>query len=415
MVKFIKELLISYGISEPLSLNISNWCSIIIIFVISYLADLIISKVFLKLIKEYSAKTKAKWSDILIEKKVFNCAVHIIPFLIIYTFAPLFPQYQNWIERFTAILIIIIVLISVDKLFDAINEIYKGFEVSKIRPIKGYLQVIQIVLYVISSIIIISTIINKNPVILLSGIGAATAVLMLVFQNSILGLVASLQISANKMLQIDDWIEMPKYGADGVVLEITLHTVKVQNFDKTITTIPTHLLITDSFKNWRGMQESGSRRIKRSIFIDVNSIKLCKYEELKKICNVSFINQYIQEEEYRKEKHYRYNKLDNYNKLEERQCTNIGIFRCYLENYLINHPDIINEMTPTVRQLQLTEKGLPIEIYAFTNKIQWKEYEEIQAEIFEHILAVINEFGLRIYQEPSGYDFNNYNNHLKIN
>lgn len=404
MIEFIKSWLIYYGLHERLSIYLSNIIAIIFILFISFLFNLIVKKVLLKTLESYIRKTKTKWDDIIFDKKVFEILGRIAPAAVIYVFAPVFPNYQTLIERLTFSYIVFIILFALDKLLDAINSIYKTYEVSKVRPIRGYLQVIKITIYVIGTLVIISVLINRSPWILLSGIGAATAVFMLIFQNSILGLVASIQLTSNDMLQIGDWIEMPKYGADGDVIDVSLHTVKVQNFDKTIITIPTHALISDSFKNWRGMQESGARRIKRSIYIDMTSIKFCTEDMMERFKEIEHIRKYL---EIKSKEIINYNNKHNINNsspVNGRHLTNIGIFRIYVENYLKNHSKVHKGMTQMVRQLQPTENGLPIEIYIFTNDIEWINYETVQSDIFDHILAIIPEFDLRIFQSPTGHD-----------
>lgn len=410
MIELIKNLLIYYGVNQKFTLYLSNIIAVIIIIIISLVVDTIVRKVLLKYLQAYVNKTKVKWDDILLDGKILQRLAHIVPIGIIHASAPLFPTYQLWIEKISFSFIVIIILLSVNKLFDAINEIYSSYEISKTRPIKGYLQVIQIILYTISIIILISILIDRSPWFLLSGIGAATAIIILIFQNSILGLVASIQITSNNMLQIGDWIEMSKYGADGDVLEISLHTVKIQNFDKTITTIPTHALLSESFRNWRGMQQSGGRRIKRSIYLDMTSIKFCNEEMLKKFEEIQYIKEYLKNKRKEIDKYNKDYNINNSNIVNGRRLTNIGIFRIYIESYLKNHPKISKNMIHIVRQLQPSENGLPIELYAFTNKTEWIEYEGIQADIFDHILAVVPEFDLRIYQCPTGYDLNKLRN-----
>ena len=322
----------------------------------------------------------------------------------IHSFAPVFPSYQVWIQRIAFSYMVLVFVAALSKLLDAADDVYRSFEVSKSRPIKGYLQVLKIIAYVIGTIVIIAVLTDRSPLLLLSGIGAATAVLMLIFQNSILGLVASIQLASNNMVQIGDWIEMPKYGADGDVIDISLHTVKVQNWDKTIITIPTHALISDSFKNWKGMSEAGGRRIKRSIYIDMTSIKFCDEEMLERFKKIRYIQQYINDKTEEIEEYNKKLGIDAESLVNGRHLTNIGTFRAYIMQYLKNHPRIHKGMTQIVRQLEPTEKGLPIEIYAFTNDTAWAAYESIRPDIFDHILAVVPEFDLRLFQNPSGHD-----------
>jgi miniconductance mechanosensitive channel len=300
---------------------------------------------------------------------------------------------------------IIISLLVINSILLSFNEIYKSLPVAKNRPIKGYVQVVQILLYSIAIILIISILRGKPATGLLASLGAMAAVLILVFKDTILGFVASIQLSANKMVQIGDWISMPKHNADGTVTEITLNTVKVQNWDRTISTIPTYALVSDSFGNWRGMEESGGRRIKRHISIDMKSVKFCTPEMLTRFKKINSLKEYIEKTENEIEKFNEENNIDNEIVVNGRRMTNLGTFRKYLEAYLRNHPMIHNDMTFLVRQLQPTEKGIPLEIYVFGKDQRWGYYESIQADIFDHILAVIPEFDLRIFQNPSGEDF----------
>lgn len=409
MIKFIYDLLLNYNFNERLSIFLSNILAIIFIILTCIVADFVVQKVLLRTLTAYIKRTKNKWDDIFLEKKVFETLSRIVPGALIHLWAPVFPTYQILIQRIAFSYIIFIILLTLDKSLDTIHHIYQEFPVSKARPIKGYLQVIKIVVYVIGTIVIISVLINRSPLILLSGIGAATAVFILVFQNSILGLVASIQLTSNNMLQIGDWIEMQKYEADGNVIDISLHTVKVQNWDKTITTIPTHVLISDSFKNWRGMQEAGARQIKRSIHIDMTSIKFCNEEMLDRFKEIEYIKNYIEEKTLEIDHHNQKLNAIPSNMVNGRHLTNIGVFRMYITNYLKHHPNVHKDMIQVVRQLQPTANGLPIEIYVFSKEILSVKYEAIQSDIFDHILAIIPEFDLRLYQSPTGHDFKNLN------
>lgn len=404
MIEFIKQWLVSYGLNENLSLYLSNIIAVVCILFISLLANLITKKFLLGILKNYIKKSINTWDDIILENKVFERLAHIAPAIVIYAFAPTFPRYENWIQRVTFSYIILIIVLAIGRLLDAVDRIYRKFEVSKTKPIKGYLQVVQIFVGVMGAIIIISVIIDRSPLILLSGIGAATAVLLLIFQNSILGLVASIQLASNDMVKIGDWIEMPTYGADGDVLDISLHTVKVQNWDKTIVTIPTYALISESFKNWRGMIEAGGRRIKRSIYIDMTSIQFCTEEMLEEFKQIQYIKEYIENKTKEIEASNKVNNIDSSNMVNGRHLTNIGTFRVYVEQYLKNHPKVNKDMLHIVRQLQPTANGLPLEIYLFTNDTRWVIYEEAQSDIFDHILSVIPLFNLRVFQAPTGYD-----------
>ncbi len=370
-------------------------------------ANWITKKIVLRIITLFITKNRIDWDDKLVERQVFQKLSHIVPAIIIYYGANVyadFPVAKLLIEKAAVIYILLVVLSALNAFINALNDIYNTYEISKTRPIKGILQVIKIIIFFIGAILLIATLINQNPFILLGGLGALSAVLLLVFQNSILGLVAGIQLSANDMVRVGDWIEMPKYNADGDVIEITLTTVKVQNWDKTITMIPAAAFISDSFKNWRGMQESGGRRIKRSVYIDVTSIQFCTEEMLERFKKIHLLKDYIERKEQELEAYNREHNIDPSSKVNGRRLTNIGTYRVYIQNYLQNHPHIHKGLTTMVRQLEPGEYGLPLEIYCFTNDVRWTVYESIQSDIFDHILAVAPEFGLRVFQNPSGHD-----------
>ncbi|MGI6748144.1 MAG: mechanosensitive ion channel family protein [Anaerovoracaceae bacterium] len=405
MIKTINDYMISFGLSEGISLQLSNVINAIIIILFGVLIYLITKNIILRILEKIILKSKAKWDDLLLKNKVFERTIHIIPAFVIYAIAPIFPAYQDWIQRIAYCYFVIVLVLVINKLFDAVNDIYNNFEVSRERPIKGFLQVLKIFAFTIGIIVIVAALIDRSPLLLLSGIGAATAVLLLIFQNSILGFVASIQLASNNMLKIGDWIEMPQYGADGDVLEISLHTVKIQNWDKSITTIPTYAFISESFKNWRGMQESGGRRIKRAIYIDTTSIKICDEEMLERYSKIQYIEKYIEDKKKEIMEYNNINDIDTSSIVNGRHLTNIGTFRAYVVNYLKNHPELHKDRTLMVRQLNPTEKGIPIEIYAFTKTTVWINYEAVQSDIFDHILAIVPEFDLRVFQNPTGYDF----------
>lgn len=407
MIESIQYRLVSYGLSKKVSLYGSNLLAIIGIIFICMIVDLVMKKIVLQIVKKYIARTTNKWDDVLWEYQVFERLARLVPAFILYVLALIFPKYQVWIQRIIAVYIIFIIILVLNKLINAIEHLYWKVDASRTKPIKGYLQVLQIFISMMGVIIMISTLLDKSPKLLLSGIGAATAVILLVFQDTILGLVASVQLSSNNMVKIGDWISMPKYGADGDVLEISLNTVKVQNWDKTIVTIPPYALMSESFVNWKGMVEGGGRRIKRSIYIDMSSISFCTEEMLERLKEIEYIKEYLEGKNKEIENFNKINNIDASSLVNGRRLTNIGTFRAYVEQYLRHHPQINSEMTQMVRQLQPTENGLPIEIYAFTNGTAWVQYEGVQSDIFDHILAVIPQFDLRIYQAPSGYDLNN--------
>jgi miniconductance mechanosensitive channel len=333
---------------------------------------------------------------------------NIMPALVVYAGIPLVPGLPAFlvsvVQNVASAFMILTVAMSIGAAFNIVETIYHRRPEARLKPIKGYVQVVKIVVYVIAALLMIATLIDRSPVILLSGLGAMAAVLILVFQDTLLSLVAGIQISSTDMVRVGDWIEMPGLNADGDVIEIALHTVKVQNFDKTITTVPIRKLVTDPFKNWRGMQESGGRRIKRALHLDQNSIRFLPPKELARLGAVGLLSDYLE------------NKCDELARWNEtlgesakvpantRRFTNIGTFRAYVQNYLSNHPGIHRGMTTMVRQLEPGTEGLPLEIYCFTNTVAWAEYEGIQADIFDHLLSILPEFDLRVFQNPAGTD-----------
>jgi len=405
----IKDLLTGWGLSENIAAYINILFGTTIIILLAYLSNVISKRIIIKTITRVIRRTKSNWDDILLEKKVLTRLAHLAPAIILFFFARfVLSDYQNiavFIQGAIRIYIVLLILLVIDSLINALHGIYQTLEVSKNRSIKGYIQVAKILVYFIAALLVISILFNREITRLLTGLGAVAAVLLLVFKDTILGFVASIQLSANNMLKIGDWITMPRYSADGTVMEITLNTVKVQNWDKTISTIPTYALVSDSFSNWRGMEESGGRRIKRSINIDMKSIKFCTKEMLDRFNKIQYLREYTEKRKLEIEAYNKENNIDKSIVVNGRNMTNIGTFRKYLEKYLYHHPKIHNDMTFLIRQLQPTDKGIPIEIYVFSNDQRWANYESIQADIFDHILAVIPEFDLRVFQSPSGDDF----------
>ncbi|WP_338473214.1 mechanosensitive ion channel family protein [Niallia sp. XMNu-256] len=404
---FINNLLLDMELDPRLVEYLSVMIKIVLIGLLCVLANFISKKIVIRIITRIVTNAKIKWGNILLERKVFRKLSHMVPAIIIYAFAATFPTYQSTIEKLAVAYMIIVGLVFIQSLLNALNDIYQTFEISKIKPIKGYVQVVNIVIMTVGVILVISSLMDKSPLILLSGIGALSAVLMLVFKDSLLGLVAGIQLTANDMVRVGDWIEMPKYGADGDVIDISLNTVMVQNFDKTITMIPSYALISDSFINWRGMQSSGGRRIKRSLYIDTSSITFCTDQMIEKFVQVHYLSDYIIQKEREITEYNTKNEFDLKNPVNGRALTNIGVFRAYISNYLKNHEGINQEMTLMVRQLAHSEHGVPLEIYAFTNSVQWAVYETVQSDIFDHLFSVAPEFGLRVFQNPTGADLRN--------
>ncbi len=369
--------------------------------------NLLTKSLILRLVKKGVRRSRNTWDDKLMERSVFTRLSHLVPGLILYYGVLLFPSdaLGHWLQRLALVYMYLALAFSIHALLNAVDDIYRSFSFASSRPIKGYIQTIQLLLWISAGIFALAGLLNRSPAGFLTGLGALSAVLMLVFRDSILGLVAGIQITFNNMVRLGDWIEMPKYGADGDVIDITLHTVKVQNWDKTITTIPTAKLIQDSFKNWRGMQESGGRRIKRSIFIDIQSVQFLDDSLKQRLLEIDWLKEYLEE---------RGSEIDQWNAeqqlggdcpLNGRRLTNLGCFRHYIEAYLHHHPKIHQSgMTFLVRQLAPGDKGIALELYVFTNDTRWVFYEGIQADIFDHLLAAIRWFELRAYQAPSGSD-----------
>ncbi len=382
-----------------------------IIFTLSFIANLIAKRYILRALSFLISRTKNKWDDIFLERNVFNRLSHLAPAIVIYISASIvFPPgddhpLEMLMRRAAMVYMIMVGLLVINSFFSAIAEIYSNFEISKHRPIKGYIQALKIIIYLFAAILMISTIIDRSPLILLSGLGALTAILLLVFKDTILGFVAGIQLASNNMVRQGDWISMPKYGADGDVVDVTLTTVKVQNWDKTISYIPIYTLISDSFTNWRGMSESGGRRIKRSLNIDMTTIRFLSAEDLAEMKKITLLRDYLTNKDKEIDEYNRSTGSDPSHLANGRRQTNIGVFRAYVEYYLRRHPKIHQEMTLLVRQLAPTDSGLPIEIYCFSADQAWANYEGIQGDIFDHLFAVVPLFNLRVFQTPSGHDF----------
>ncbi|MBX9190317.1 mechanosensitive ion channel family protein [Bacteroides sp. K03] len=404
----IKEILQSWGFNESWTDDLTSAIILVIILAIAFLGDAICKHVILTTVTRLVKKTKATWDDVVFDRKVMIYLSHLVAPIILYILLPLAISNAGlltFILRICMIYIIAVFLKFISALLSALYHVYSEREQFRDRPLKGLLQTVQVILFFIGGIIIVSILIDKSPMVLLTGLGASAAVLMLVFKDSIMGFVSGIQLSANNMLKVGDWIEMPKYGADGTVIEVTLNTVKVRNWDNTITTIPPYALVSDSFQNWRGMQESGGRRIKRSIRIDMNSVKFCTPEMLAKYRKIRLLKDYIEETEKVVEEYNKEHGIDNSVLVNGRRQTNLGVFRAYLTNYLRSLPAVNQDLTCMVRQLQPTEQGIPLELYFFSSIKAWIPYEGVQADVFDHVLAIIPEFDLHVFQNPTGEDF----------
>ena len=396
---------------EELGIEINHTTSLVMIFGIIFLTAIIVHVILhwvvLRAFEKRANASSRLWLQIITQNKLFHRLAFTLQGIIVNIQASLWLQKGSEAAEILVtcaqLWIMMYALLSLFSLLDVILNLSQKLPAASQLPLKGIFQGIKLIGAIIVGILMISLLIGQSPAILISGLGAMAAVLMLVFKDPILGLVAGIQLSANDMLKLGDWLEMPKYGADGAVIDIGLTTVKVRNWDNTITTIPTWSLVSDSFKNWSGMSASGGRRIKRSISIDATSIHFLDEDERQRLHKAHLLKPYLTT---------RHQEIDEWNQLldapesvlNHRRMTNIGTFRAYLNEYLRHHPRIRKDMTLMVRQLAPDDHGLPIEIYAFTNTVVWLEYESIQADIFDHIFAVIEEFGLRIHQSPTGND-----------
>ena len=404
-----------YGVLRELGFSVETadvwdrWVVLGFIVAIAFVSDFVCRQLLLRVVKRIVARTKATWDDILFEDRVLRRLCHIVPPVLIYFLLPLaFPPESGMVAfvlKLLLIYVIAVVLRFVNAFLKALHDVADQKEELQGKPLKGLMQTGQVIAFFVCIILIISILIDKSPARLLAGLGASAAILMLVFKDSIMGLVSGIQLTANDMLHVGDWISMSKYGVNGRVTEVTLNTVKVRNWDNTIVTVPPYLLISDSFQNWRPMQDSGGRRVMRSVNIDMNSVRFCTPEMLDRFRKIRLLKDYIDETERliaeSNEQAGVENDPEPVNGLHQ---TNLGVFRAYLERYLRSLAGINQEMMLMVRQLQPTEKGLPVELYFFSKVTEWTVYEKVQADVFDHVLAVIPEVGLRVFQNPAGSD-----------
>ncbi len=406
MLEMIQKLLGSLGMAEAVADKAAIAVLMALVVLGAYLVYWVLRNYLLKIIHKVTAKTANKWDDALMEAQVFHRFLRLIPL----TFVSLcidraMPDSFVLLKRILFALIIFVGVRAVEAFLNAVADIYRAEPDGHRKPIRPIIQSLIIILYLLAGIFIISVLINKSPWNLFGLLGGLTAVTMLVFKDTILGFVAGIQLGAYDMVREGDWIEMPKYGADGDVIEVTVNTVKVRNWDKTISTIPTYALISDSFKNWRGMDESGGRRIKRSICIDMNTVQFADEAMLERFRKMEMLKEYVDKMQQEIDSDNAKKEIDlSATTVNGRRQTNLGIFRAYLVEYLRSHPKIHTGMTFLVRHLQPTPQGLPIEIYVFSSDKAWANYEAIQADIFDHVIAAIPEFGLRVFQQPSGTD-----------
>ena len=406
--KIVNELVFS-GMEQAAAHLLCALISIAGLLLICWTTKLITQKIIVRVIEHLIQKTKTEYDDYLIHHRFFQKLSHLVPAVIILTLGPglfeLFPTIAEYITEIGQVYIIVVFVRSLGAIINAFHDMYNHMGYAQNRPIKGYVQMAHITVYFIAALTIVAIVFNVSLLAVFTSLGAVAAVLLLIFKDTILGITASIQLSANDMVKIGDWISMPSHNADGVVTEITLYAVKVQNWDKTISTIPPYELVSKSFTNWKGMSEAGARRIKRSISIDMKSVKFCTPEMLGKFRRIKLIENYIDDKSQEVEAFNKSHNWDLSNPVNGLRLTNIGVFRKYLETYLLNHPMTHKEMTLLVRQLQPTDAGIPIEVYVFVNNPAWAIYENVQSDIFDHILAIVPEFELRVFQSPSGDDF----------
>jgi miniconductance mechanosensitive channel len=379
------------------------------IFSLALLATWLVRRTMLPALVRIIHKTRLHWDDPLIEHGFFHKLSWFVPLSVVHIFKDLLlnpdATFSLLLSRFLLAGVVLVTTLSISALLSAINDIYHSLSKRHSTAIRGYTDVARIVSYVLCTIFLVAILTGRSPWGLLSLLGGLTAIFLLIFKDSLLGFVAHIQLSATDMVRIGDWIEMPQYGADGDVIDISIHCVRVQNWDKTVSSIPTYALISNSFKNWRGMSESGGRRIKRAINIDLSTIRFMSEKEIRELDKIKILEPYLRPKQMEIEDYNKRHEMNDDVTVNGRCQTNIGIFRAYVEEYLHQHPQIHPNMTFLVRQLPPTETGLPLEIYVFSKDQVWARYEAIQADIFDHLLAALPFFGLRVFQNPSSFDF----------
>ncbi len=413
---FLKDFFVLIGFSDINAETLKSITLFSIILLFALFINFLIKKFVIRFIQKIAQKTSVKYDNIILKQKVILYVTHLVPAAIIHLLMYLvfdkninYPfNYQHILaitDNIITLYIYVIIWLVIFALINAFHEIYKESNIAKRVDIKGFLQLVKVLISIFFVILVVSVIVGKEPGAILAAFGAVAVALIFVFKDMLLGFVAGIQIAANNMIKPGDWISMPDMNTDGTVLEIGLTTCKIQNWDKTISTVPTYTLVNKSFANWRGMEESGGRRIKRSLFIDVNTVKFCDKKMIDKLKNFHLLKDYIETKENEINEYNTKYSLEKDNEINARRMTNIGTFRKYIEYYLKEHPKLNKDLTILVRQLQVTPTGLPLEIYVFSSDQRWVFYEAIQSDIFDHIFAIIHEFDLKLYQNPTGGDF----------
>lgn len=382
--------------------------SVLLLLVAAWLANWLVKRILVRGIYRALRASVIGEDKALMDSRIIARLANIVPAFIVYIGIGLVPDLPeavvSTVRNICSAIIVLVLALAIGGSLNLVNTLYARREDALRRPVKGYVQVVQIVVYLLAAILMVAALIDRSPLILLSGLGAMAAVLILIFQDTLLSLVASVQISSSDIVRVGDWVEMPQLNADGDVIDIALHTVKIQNFDKTITTVPTKRFISDPFKNWRGMRESGGRRIMRHMLLDQHSLHFLSAEEVDSLRRFRLLGEYLAQKEVEIREWNRALEAQGNDPVNSRRITNIGTFRAYVERYLRTHKGVHQDMPLVVRQLTPTSDGLPLEIYCFTNTVVWADYEGIQADIFDHLLAILPEFGLRVFQHPSGAD-----------
>ncbi len=398
------DFLVQSGLKPTTAAALSQPLLIVFILLICGVGSFAAKRLVICLTAYLSKNSKRSWKAILLERGVFRRFSHLVTPVVLTVVADWFPGYQDWINRLATVYLTVVVLFILDAVLNALDDVYRTYEVSKSKPIKGFLQAVKIFAFVIGGIVMVAALSNQSPVILLGSIGAVTAVLSFVFKDAIMGFVAGIQLTANDMIRIGDIIDVPAFSVSGTVTELLLTTVRIENFDKTTANIPAYSLISDSFTNWSTMLSSGGRRIKRALNIHTGSIDFCSDQLLEELKKVEYLKEYITQRQQEIAQYNRAKGFDMSQPINGRRLTNIGVFRVYIQSYLKHHPGINQDMLMMVRQLPVEGRGLPLEIYAFCNDTSWTVYETVQADIFDHLLAVAPRFGLRVFQETTGYD-----------
>jgi miniconductance mechanosensitive channel len=383
--------------------------SLALLLLAAWLAGVLVRQVLLRVVARMAEASPLQWDDAVVRSGTLSRLAQVVPALVVLAGAGFVQGLPDWayvvVRNVALAWIALAVALALGRLLDALNTIYvQASPHARERPIKGYLQLAKILAWVVAVILVVAALVNRSPVVLLTGLGAMTAVLLLVFKDTLLSLVASVQLSSNDMLRVGDWIQMESQGVDGDVIDMSLHTVKVQNWDKTISTVPTHLLISESFRNWRGMSEAGGRRIKRALLLDQASVRFLEPDERQRLRRIALIDDYLDAQREELEAHNRKLEAAGKDPVNNRRATNLGTFRAYVTAYLRAHPGVHQGMTLMTRQLDPTPQGLPLEVYCFAADTDWIAYENLAGDIFDHLLAVLPEFGLRIYQQPGGAD-----------